>query len=72
MKRRGFILGVGGAAAAWPLPLSAQQPEMPVIGFPDSRSADAVVDRLAGFRKGLKDGGYVEGDNLTIVYRATM
>ena len=54
MKRREFTLGVGGAAA---LPLSAQQPEMPVIGFLDSRSADAVVDRLAGFRQGSKTAG---------------
>jgi hypothetical protein len=42
---------------------------MPVIGFFDSRSPDALLDRLRGFRQGLKDNGFVEGDNVTIVYR---
>jgi putative tryptophan/tyrosine transport system substrate-binding protein len=69
MSRRKFLGVLSGAASGSPLASSAQQPEMPLIGFLDSRSADAVVDRLAGFRQGLKDGGYVEGDNLTIVYR---
>jgi putative tryptophan/tyrosine transport system substrate-binding protein len=68
MRRRDFIQGIIGSAGAWPLAARAQQ-TMPVIGFLDPRSPDAMVDRLRAFRLGLKDVGYVEGENVTIIYR---
>ena len=68
LKRRDFITLLGGAAA-WPIAAHAQQPRMPVIGLLDSRSPEALMDRLRGFRQGLKDTGYVEGENVAIEYR---
>jgi putative tryptophan/tyrosine transport system substrate-binding protein len=60
---------IGGAAAAWPSTAGAQQAAMPVVGFLDSRSPDALTDRLRGFRQGLKESGYLEGENVAIAYR---
>jgi ABC-type uncharacterized transport system substrate-binding protein len=68
LHRREFI-ALLGAAVAWPLATQAQQPAIPVVGFLDSRSQDTAVDRLNALRRALKETGYVEGENVTIVYR---
>jgi hypothetical protein len=66
MNRRAFIAGLG-SAAVWPLAAGAQAP-LPVVGFVHAGAADAFASRVAAFRKGLGETGYVEGQNVTVEY----
>jgi putative ABC transport system substrate-binding protein len=69
MRRRDFIKVVAGTAAAWPLAAPAQQSALPVIGYLDSRAPGDAPHRLAAVLQGLKDTGFVDGQNVAIEYR---
>ena len=69
IRRREFITLLGGATAAWPIAAIAQQKAIPVIGFLNSVSAEGFTERLRSVRQGLKQNGYVEGENIAIEYR---
>src|SRR5262245_1618740 len=68
MRRRDFIAGLAGTAA-WPLAARAQRGAAPTIGFLDPRSPHSTTDQLRAFRQGLKESGYVEGENVAIEHR---
>ena len=69
MRRRDFITMIAGAGVAWPISARAQQPAMPIIGFLHSGSPEPNIKRVAAFRKGLSEVGYVEGQNVAIEFR---
>jgi putative ABC transport system substrate-binding protein len=69
MRRRDFIAFLGGTVVGWPLAAHAQQPAMPVIGYLSARSPDDTAHLVAAFHRGLGEGGFVEGQNVTIEYR---
>jgi putative ABC transport system substrate-binding protein len=69
MKRREFVLALGGAAIAWPVVARAQQPAMPVVGYLASGSLKTFGSHIKGFLRGLKESGFIDGQNVKIEYR---
>jgi putative tryptophan/tyrosine transport system substrate-binding protein len=70
VRRRDFIAGLGSTAATWPIAVRAQQPAMPVIGLLCSVPFESYADRIAAFREGLAETGFVEGQNVAMEYRS--
>jgi putative tryptophan/tyrosine transport system substrate-binding protein len=70
MRRREFITLLGGTAVVWPYAVHAQQPAMPVIGLLSPRASNDTPHLVAAIRQGLKDSGFVEGQNVAIEYRS--
>src|SRR5262245_4241380 len=68
MRRRDFIKVIAGSIAAWPLAARAQQPPVPVVGLVNAGSFEPSASRIAAFRKGLSEIGYVEGQNVAVEY----
>jgi len=69
MRRREFITIFGGAAAVWPVGARAQQKGVPLIGFLTTQSPDSFSHLVAGFQQGLREAGFLEGQNIQIEYR---
>src|SRR5487761_2387627 len=69
MRRREFITLVGGAAATWPITVRAQQPAMPVIGYLSGRPSAESQYLVSAFDKGLREGGYIMGQNVGVEFR---
>jgi putative ABC transport system substrate-binding protein len=69
MRRREFISLLASGAATWPLAARAQQPGIPIVGFLNSTSLEGYAPLVAAFRHGLREAGFVEGQNVTIEYR---
>jgi putative tryptophan/tyrosine transport system substrate-binding protein len=69
MRRREVITLLGGAAAAWPMVAHAQQPAMPMVGFMSSGSPGPLRRQLAAVHEGLREAGYVDGQNVVIDFR---
>src|SRR3954465_4976579 len=70
LRRREFITLLGGAAAAWPVAARAQQPAMPVVGVLNTPTLEAQAERHAAFHQGLKETGFIAGQNVSIDYRS--
>src|SRR5262245_30322788 len=71
MHRRSFLTLLGTSAAAWPLAARGQQRPLPMIGFLGNDTPVTTVDRMRAFHQGLKEAGFVDGDNVTILYRSS-